>query len=352
LSNNTTETRTSLIEEKAQWIAQSTALDKLSIEQKSQMLGAVPPYLPPLYAIRGLTPAAQKANFPSIKDWRNIAGANYTTPAKEQGLCQSCVAFSICAAVESAVKIAQNNPNFTIDVSEAHLFYCHGDANPCQNGWWPSQGLDIMKNRGVALESFYPYTAGNQVCQVGVGWESQKVQIKGWHTISDISEIKNWIADKGPVIACMEIFSDMHSYQSGVYHHLTGESLGWHSVCVVGYNDIDNYWICKNCWGSAFGDNGFINIAYGEGAIERYGMFAIDGVVESRWVKSKKVLALWANNKENNAWGFIEGEGWNKVYAGNRLTFLQILLQLVQAKNKATPVNVRLYNNEIKEIYS
>jgi C1A family cysteine protease len=343
---------TNVIEEQARWSAQSTAFSSLTADQKTQMLGAVPPPSAPKFASReALLPDLPKT-YPTVKDWRNINGLNYITSVKTQGLCQSCVAFSVCGAIEVAVRIAQKQADLEIDLSEAHLFYCNGGIDPCKNGWWPTAALDIAKTIGIAPDVFFPYSAGNQVCAVGTGWESKKVQIKAWTTLQTTADIKKWIHEKGPVVACLEIFSDIHTYSSGIYHHLTGTSLGWHSVCVVGYNDADGYWICKNCWGKEFGDQGFINIAYGECQIENYGMFGIDGVVESRWVTAKKVLALWANDKENNAWANIEGEGWKKIFAANRLIFFQILMQLIQAKNKNTPINIRLYDDVIREIYS
>jgi C1A family cysteine protease len=353
VNDKSSDSNGNIFDEKSRWVAKNSPLDKLNIEQKKQMLGAVPPPdALPVAANRELLNADQIFNFPTAKDWRNINGVNYITPVKAQGLCQSCVAFSITATVETVVRITQKKPDLDINLSEAHLFYCNGTNNPCQNGWWPTAGLDVAKNMGIAPESYFPYVAGNQVCAVSTGWESQKVQISGWRNLKSAAEIKNWLAEKSPVIACMEIFSDIHTYSNGIYHHLTGNSLGWHSLCVVGYNDLEKYWICKNCWGKEFGDNGFINIAYGECSIEQYGMFAVEGIVEARWVKSKKVLALWANDKENNAWAHIESEGWRKIYDANRLTFFQILMQLIQAKNKNTPVNVRILDNTIREIYS
>ncbi len=350
--NNPQPTSDTLSLDEPRWLADNTGFNKLNTAQKRQMLGANPPKLPTVATPREIMSAESPKDYPSVKDWRNVGGANYISSVKTQGLCQSCVAFSICSAVETAVKIALNQPNFEIDLSEAHLFYCSPINNPCQSGWWPTAGLDVAKNVGIAPESFFPYVAGNQVCAVGTGWESQKVQIKGWVNPKSPSEIKNWIDDKGAVIACLEIFADIHTYSKGIYHHISGESLGWHSLTVVGYNDVEGYWMCKNCWGEAFGDKGFIHIAYGECSIEQYGMFGIDGVVAARWVKSKKVLALWANDKDNNAWAFIESEGWKKIFAGNKTVFLQILMQLIQAKNKNTPINVRIYEDTIREIYS
>jgi C1A family cysteine protease len=352
VNDKSSELQATNVGEKARWVAKNSPFSSFTSEQKTQMLGAVPPQPPPIFTAREAILGDLPKTYPSVKDWRNVGGLNYITAVKTQGLCQSCVAFSVCSAVEIAVRIAQKRPDLEIDLSEAHLFYCNGGNDPCQNGWWPTAALDIAKNIGIAPEVYFPYVAGNQVCAVGTGWESQKVQIKAWTNLKTGAEIKNWIHEKGPVIACMEIFSDIHSYSNGVYHHLSGASLGWHSLSVVGYNDVEGYWICKNCWGTTFGNEGFINVAFGECSIEQYGMFGIDGIVESRWVKSKKVLALWANDKENNAWAHIEGEGWKKIYGGNRLIFFQILMQLIQAKNKNTPINVRLFDEIIREIYS
>jgi hypothetical protein len=46
------------------------------------------------------------------------------TPVKDQGSCGSCIAFGSVATVETTLRVARKNPGLSIDLSEAHLFYC------------------------------------------------------------------------------------------------------------------------------------------------------------------------------------------------------------------------------------
>lgn len=39
----------------------------------------------------------------------------------------------------------------------------------------------------------------------------------------------------GPVQAMFTVYSDFLTYKSGVYHHVSGQELGGHSVKIVGW---------------------------------------------------------------------------------------------------------------------
>ena len=59
---------------------------------------------------------------------------------------------------------------------------------------------------------------------------------------------------------------------------MTGSLAGGHCVSCVGYDDVQRFWICKNSWGSGFGEGGYFCIAYGECGIDSF-MDAVDGIV-------------------------------------------------------------------------
>jgi hypothetical protein len=62
----------------------------------------------------------------------------------------------------------------------------------------------------------------------------------------------------------MEVNYDFFCYDGGVYKYDYGDFMGNHAICVIGYDDAQNCWICKNSWGTGWGENGFFKIAYGQ----------------------------------------------------------------------------------------
>jgi len=62
----------------------------------------------------------------------------------------------------------------------------------------------------------------------------------------------------------MEVCSDFFCYFGGIYTPEYGDIVGNHAICIVGYNDVEKCWICKNSWGTSWGEDGWFRIAYGE----------------------------------------------------------------------------------------
>ncbi len=40
--------------------------------------------------------------------------------------------------------------------------------------------------------------------------------------------------------------------------------MGGHAIAVVGYDENGKFWICKNSWGTSWGDNGWFKIDYNQ----------------------------------------------------------------------------------------
>lgn len=195
---------------------------------------------------------------PSI-DWRNVNGHNWVTGIRNQGTCGSCVAFATCAVLESRAKRSQSDSNLTIDLSEAHLFFC-GAGMACDRGWNFDPALIFCRDHGVGQEADFPYTPMNQPCTS----ISPEVQVTSWNREVSQLERKQAVAQNGPVIAGMRVFEDLYYYHSGVYQHVAGRFRGLHAVAVIGYDDPQQHWIVKNSWGTNWGDQGFMRIGYGE----------------------------------------------------------------------------------------
>jgi len=87
-------------------------------------------------------------------------------------------------------------------------------------------------------------------------------------TQGDEVELRHAIFEHGPVSVCYQVISDFRDYTTGVYQ---SDSCGStthdvnHAVLAVGFgteNGVD-YWIVKNSWGAAWGDQGYFKIKRG-----------------------------------------------------------------------------------------
>ena len=268
----------SIKEKQFDWVPGETPLSDLAAAQQQAHLGLIVKKKE-----LDATAAAIKAQeammafeadiaIPAKVDWRDRDG-DWTTPIKDQGGCGSCVSFGVAATIEARINIACKQANLNKNLSEAHLFFC-GCGNCCGNGWNFPPALDYCKNTGIGLESSFPYSDNDQPCKQGV---SPFIKISGWTKLLSMSDRKQVIAEKGPVVGGLAVYSDFFSYKTGVYKRTSDNLRGYHAVCVVGYDDEQKCWICKNSWGTSWGDNGWFKIGYGQCLMDTsFGFYDVD----------------------------------------------------------------------------
>jgi hypothetical protein len=77
----------------------------------------------------------------------------------------------------------------------------------------------------------------------------------------------------------------------------------------------------------------------------------VNGVINTRWIRQKKVVGLWANGEERNAWAYLSDEGWQKISNNNDDGFINAVRQLCAAKATNANVDVHVENGSINTIY-
>jgi len=197
-------------------------------------------------------------------DWR-AKGA--VTPVKNQGQCGSCWSFSTTGSMEGAHQIKTGN---LVSLSEQQLVSCSMLNHGCNGG---SMDLAFMyaKSHPLETEADYPYTAKSPLfsCHYdkskGVVAASSHVDV----TKNSVSQMKAAL-NKGPVSVAIQADQPVfHQYTGGV---ITGTSCGTqldHGVLAVGYgNDATagDYYIVKNSWSTAWGEQGYVRIGIADGA--------------------------------------------------------------------------------------
>jgi len=295
--------------------------------------------------------AANAVGAPAAFDSRNVGGADYTTPVKDQGNCGSCVAFGTVATMETTTAFTRGQPSFDPDLSEAHLFYVHGKADgaTCDTGWLPSHAYTYCQNIGVTFEEYFPYTPGNTGgATLNPDWPNRLARMTSYQTLTgNPAAIKQHISTHGAVSACFVVYQDFFSYKSGVYHHLTGAQAGGHCVSLVGYDDAQGCWIAKNSWSTGWGDNGFVRIGYGECGIETWEVHGVDAIALRMWTGTVNVIGLYHANAARSGWAYIQNRGWLKVTAANDAAHELMLNDLVAAHIGNRAVNVFENNGTI-----
>jgi len=69
----------------------------------------------------------------------------------------------------------------------------------------------------------------------------------------------------------MDVYQDFYSYKTGIYTHVSGAFVGGHAVRVIGWGVASgvNYWLIANSWGTSWGEQGYIRIAFGNSNIDK-----------------------------------------------------------------------------------
>jgi C1A family cysteine protease len=275
------------------WQASETDNTGHSERDAQRRLGAVPPVGMSLAdreaqaRSKAAVGARARVDVPAVWDWRDVDGSNYVTPIKNQAGCGSCVAFGTIATFEARAQIAFHGPDLGVDLSEAHLWFCYGQshgAGACpKGGWWPDAAFPALVE-GVVPGSSFPYTDQQQPCNLPGNWKKKLTKTTSWQRAGSLDEMKLFLAEHGPMTGCFTVYEDFYYYYSGgVYQYnaqTSGNVIGGHCICIVGYDDNAEYWIAKNSWGTGWGENGYFRIGYGDCGIDAE-MWGVSGTIES-----------------------------------------------------------------------
>lgn len=218
-----------------------------------------------------LADSKREVQIPSSLDWRR---AGVVGPVRDQGQCGSCWAIGAVASTESAYALLppQSGPP---NLSEQELVDCtpgSADGNGC-NGNSLNNAFELIINRGLGLESNYPYFSGSTgssgTCRPSAAQQNQPyVTIDGYAYGEDLDDdtILEWAAFQ-PVNVIIDASSQsFQNYRSGIYDGPCGTDLN-HAVTIVGYGSENGvpYWLVRNSYGPNWGEQGYIKMARGIG---------------------------------------------------------------------------------------
>lgn len=196
----------------------------------------------------------------------------YASPIEDQGQLGSCTGNAIAGAIE----LIDKKGNKRLDVSRLFIYYeervLEGSVN-YDAGAYIRDGIKVCYTKGAPLESLWPYNIRKWATKPPTAAYSDALnrKVTGYQRCANFTAVKNALALGNPVVIGFDVYE---SFEQGAWQYANGSGLmpypntsteqilGGHAVCLVGYNDSTQRFICRNSWGTSWADKGYFYMPY------------------------------------------------------------------------------------------
>lgn len=215
--------------------------------------------IPNVDGIARADPVYDAWGLPINFDGRTVWGKCIHTSA-DQGSCNGCWAFGIVNHLSDRFCVQGKD----VILSVQDLLECT-PGNKCCSGGYASNGYKYIMQTGLVADSCKRYRKTCTECRPS-SCTHYKCKPNSMFWASTIQQAKREIYNNGPIEAVFDVYDDFPYYAGGVYYRTSNKLLGVHTVEVLGWGKQNGteYWLCKNSWGSTWGDKGFFKIKLGD----------------------------------------------------------------------------------------
>ncbi len=221
--------------------------------------------------------------FDEMPERFDLRDYNWVTPVKNQGFMGACWAFGNLAALESTL-LRYANKTYSLSVNNAQnsmLRYSKYGCDTLVEGAWSSTAVAYLIDwLGIFPEEYDSYDELGKISSLFITPEDIHIQnvvvIPPRKNSTDNDQIKNALIQYG--VVAVNHYADFNTKfyfnKSSSAQYCYSKILSNHRICVVGWDDNysrynflktpkgDGAWICKNSWGTEWGDNGYFYISY------------------------------------------------------------------------------------------
>lgn len=137
------------------------------------------------------------------------------------------------------------------------------------SGAYIRDGIKSIKKTGVCRESLWPYIISKFRLKPrrSAYLDAVKNRIKSYIRLNNTSltELKTCLAEGFPFVFGFSVYESFESVDKTGIVPMPAENeslLGGHAVICLGYDDARQVFICRNSWGSSWGDKGHFYMPY------------------------------------------------------------------------------------------
>lgn len=144
-------------------------------------------------------------------------------------------------------------------MSEQELVACDTNDAGCDGGLHYQAFSFVVANGGITTEASYPYQPDQTACDSSK-LADHAVSLTSYSLVPSHSEESLMKAVANQPVSVSIDASEFMLYTGGIFDGPCEANLN-HEVTLVGYGTDRNgtkYWIAKNSWGTAWGDQGYM----------------------------------------------------------------------------------------------
>jgi C1A family cysteine protease len=139
------------------------------------------------------------------------------------------------------------------------------EFNDDEEGTSVRAAMKVLLDKGVCYEVCWPYIPQRpgSPCPTADS-EALGFRIERYVRMETIQEMKESLVANGPFVMSILCFNGIFNAPNGVVP-MPGEDedyVGGHAICIVGYDDTEQYFKFKNSWGMLWGDGGYGYLPY------------------------------------------------------------------------------------------
>ena len=202
------------------------------------------------------------AALPSVID----NSSDYPKPGN-QGSQGSCTAWATAYAYKTMQENLDHGWGASSTSTQFSPAFVYNSLNGGRDsGIYIDAALKLMKDKGCCTLADMPYSERDVRTAPNAAQLAKALphRAESYGSVNGVNDLKYSIFNTGGAVIAIPVYAnfDRLSASNPIYDQTTGVMYGWHSICLVGYDDSKQAFKFINSWGASWGLNGFGYISY------------------------------------------------------------------------------------------